>query len=212
MKMKWMAVALALAAVFAASSVQAEDVAGQLVRFKTGEVSFSLLKADGVTPMKAAELKMLSPDDSRVLVEAVSDNLGKAIVALAEGRYLLNVSGRTLSVLEVAADATITACRVVIPDAALMVAGQEEDDDDDEVAGAPVWLKPVVIGGVLVLVAGGAYAIYDHNDDDDDGDDDGLPPPPPPPPPVDDDDDDDDELPPVPPSSDSNIGAPPSGL
>lgn len=212
MKMKWMAVVMAVAAVFAAASVRAEDVAGQLVRFKAGEVSFSLLKADGVTPMKAAELKMLSPDDSRVLVEAVSDNLGKAIVALAEGRYLLNVSGRTLSVLEVAADATLTACRVVIPEAALMVAGQEEDDDDDEVAGAPVWLKPVVIGGVLVLVAGGAYAIYDHNDDDDDGDDEGLPPPPPPPPADDDDDDDDDELPKVPPSSDGGGGAPPSGL
>ena len=201
--MKKLFLAMAAMAVFAAGSVQAADEAGQLVQFKAGEVSFTLLQADGVTPMKAAELKMLSPEDSRVMAEAVSDHLGQAAVALAEGRYLLNVSGRTLSVMDVAADATLTSCRVVVPEAALMVAGQEGEEDQDEV-GAPVWLTPVIIGGVAVLVAGGAYAIYDNNkdDDDDDGDnggDDGLPPPPPPVGGDDDDDDDDrDEIPPSP--------------
>ncbi len=156
-------------ALFAASSVQAEGDAGQLVSLKAGEVSFTLLHSDGVTPMSEAPIKMLATDDSRVLVEAVSDHLGQAAVALSEGRYLLNVSGRTLAVLEATPSAATTSCRVVIPDAALMVAG-EEGEEDDEVVGAPVWLKPVLIGGVAVLVAGGAYAIYDNNDDDDDDD------------------------------------------
>ena len=169
--MKKLYMAIAVAALFAASSVQAADEAGQLVSLKAGDVSFTLLQSDGVTPMGEASIKMLATDDSRVLAEAVSDRLGQAAVALSEGRYLLNVSGRTLAVLEATADATTTSCRVVVPDAALMVAGQdeaEEEDEDDVVA--PVWLTPVVIGGAVVLVAAGGYAIYDNNDDDNDGD------------------------------------------
>jgi len=171
-------------ALVASVSVQAADGDSQLIQFKTGEVSFTLLQSDGVTPLAAAELKMLSPENGGVLAEAVSDRLGRAAVALSEGRYLLNVSGQNLSVLDVASDATLTSCRVVIPDAGMLVAGQEEEVVE---GGAPVWLKPVVIGGVVVLVAGGVgYAIYDNNnDDDDDGDgsgdqqgDGGLPPPP----------------------------------
>ncbi|MGD9780924.1 MAG: hypothetical protein AB7V14_02090 [Kiritimatiellia bacterium] len=167
--MKKLCMAMAAMALFVAGSVQAADEAGELVSLKSGEISFTLLQSDGVTPMSAAPIKMLATDDGRVLVEAVSDHLGQAAVALSEGRYLLNVSGRTLAVLEATAAAATTSCRVVIPDAALMVAG-EEGEEGDEVAGAPVWLKPVLIGGVVVLVAGGAYAIYDNNDDDDDGD------------------------------------------
>lgn len=164
---------LAVAACLA-SGAWAEDPSDQLVRFKTGSVSFSLLQPDGVTPMAGAELQMLSPVDAAVRASAVADRLGKAVLALDEGRYLLNVSGRTLSVLDVADDATLTTCRVVVPEAALLVAGQEEDEDEDRVVLIP-WLKPVVIGGVAVLVAAGGYAVYDHNKDDD-KDDDGIPP------------------------------------
>lgn len=184
---------MAVLALVASVSVQAADGDSQLIQFKTGEVSFTLLQSDGVTPLAAAELKMLSPQDGGVLAETVSDQLGRAAVALSEGRYLLNVSGQNLSVLDVAGDATLTSCRVVVPAAAMLVAGQEEEAGE---GGAPVWLKPVVIGGGVVLVAGVGYAIYDNNDDDDDDDDDqqgddGLPPPPPPAGGDDDDDDDD---------------------
>lgn len=183
---------MAVLALVASVSVQAADGDSQLIQFKTGEVSFTLLQSDGVTPLAAAELKMLSPQDGGVLAETVSDQLGRAAVALSEGRYLLNVSGQNLSVLDVAGDATLTSCRVVVPAAAMLVAGQEEEAGE---GGAPVWLKPVLIGGAVVFVAGAGYAIYDHNDDDDDDDDeddqgdDGLPPPPA----GDDDDDDDDD-------------------
>ena len=155
------------------------------MKFKTGDVSITLLQSDGITPMGAAEIKMLAADDSRVLAESVSDRLGQAVVMLTEGRYLLNVSGRTLAVVEATGDATLTACRVVVPDAALMVAGAEaEEDDDDTVAAAPLWLKPVVIGGVVVLAGAGGYAIYDHNKDSDDDDEEPVPVPTPTPTPT----------------------------
>ena len=175
---KWIGIVLA-AAMLLTCGAWAADTAGELVRFKTGDVSFTLLQADGITPMGAAEIKMLAADDSRVLAESVSDRLGQAIVMLTEGRYLLNVSGRTLAVVEAAGDATLTACRVVVPDAALMVAGAEAEEDDDTVAGAPLWLKPVVIGGVVVLAGVGGYAIYDHNKDNDDDNEEPVPTPTP---------------------------------
>ncbi len=172
-KGKWIAITLTVA-MLAACGAWAESE--QLVRFKTGEVSFTLLKSDGATPLAGTELQLLSPQDADVQAEAVSDRLGKAVLSLVEGRYLLNVSGRTLSVLDVADDASLMVCRVVVPDAALMVAGQEEDEDEDRAVLVP-WLKPVAIGGVAVLVAAGGYAIYDHNKDDD-KDDPPLPPEP----------------------------------
>lgn len=194
-----MRIAMALMAVLALAipgSVQADEGDGQLIRFKAGEISFTLLQSDGVMPMSAAELKLLSPENGSVQAEAVSDHLGRAAVALSEGRYLLNVSGQNLSVLDVAGDATLTSCRVVVPDAALLVAGQEEEEEEDDDDNIGAILVPVLIGGAVVFVAAGAYAVYDHNKDDDDKDgDDGNPPPPPPANPKDKDDDDDDDGP-----------------
>ena len=167
---------LALAAVLVLTGgAWAEDPSGQLVRFKAGEVSFTLLQSDGITPMGGAELKMLADDDSRVRAEAVADRSGQAKVDLADGRYLLNVSGRTLAVLEAAGDATLTSCRVVVPDAAMMVAGAAEEESNPPPKRGAYWLKPVMIGGMLVFTGIGGYAIYDHNNDDDDDD---VPPPP----------------------------------
>jgi len=138
------------------------DNSGELARFKSGTLSFTLLESDGVTPMNGAAIQMQAPEDAAVVAESISDKQGNADLVLVEGRYLLNVSGRTLSVLEVADDASLTACRVVVPSSAMLVAGQEEETA--VVAGTGSTLTPVVIGGVAVLAAAGGYAIYDHND------------------------------------------------
>ena len=183
MKLKIVALVVAVAAWVATVAVQAENDPAQLVRFKPGAISFTLLQADGETPLNAAKLELLAPKGSRALAEAVSDPQGLAVVTLATGQYRLNVSGRTLSVLEVADDATLTTCRVVVPEdnrkaGAVLVGG----------TAATTMLTPVLIGGGLVLAAAGGYAIYDNNQDDDDDNpndstgnptDDAVPPPPP---------------------------------
>ena len=182
---KWVVFVLAVLTI--AGTVWAVDPAGELVRFKSGTLSFTLLEADGVTPMNGAAIQMQAPEDAAVMAESVSDKQGNADLTLAAGRYLLNVSGRTLSVLEVADDATLTACRVVVPATALMVAGADADaeadaeEEEENRKGAFIWLKPVVIGGVAVLVAAGGYAIYDNNQDDDDNNEPVVPPAPVPP-------------------------------
>ena len=151
--------ALILSVPFAA---QATD---QLVQFKAGEISMAVLESDGVTPLQSASIKMLSPEDNSVLTETVSDNLGKAVLALEEGRYLLNISDVTLAVMDVSADAEITSCRVVMPAASMLVAGQEAQDDDDAAGGTSVsgaWIVPAgIVAGAAILI-GGAWAIIDH--------------------------------------------------
>lgn len=161
----------------------AAQAADQLVQFKAGEISMAVLESDGVTPLQSASIKMLSPEDNSVLSETVSDDLGKAVLALEEGRYLLNISDVTLAVMDVSADATITSCRVVMPAAAMLVAGQEAKDGKDgkkgggasesgaaaaggaggaAVAGGSSWMLPVgIITGAAILI-GGTWAYVDH--------------------------------------------------
>ena len=154
----------------------AAQAADQLVQFKAGEISMAVLESDGVTPLQSASIKMLSPEDNSVLSETVSDNFGKAVLALEEGRYLLNISDVTLAVMDVSADAAISSCRVVMPAASMLVAGQEAQDNQDgggaSASGAAVaggtgaglasWIVPAGIVAGTAIIIGGAWAIIDH--------------------------------------------------
>ncbi len=166
------AMTMALALVLgAAMAVQAAD---QLVQFKAGDIAMTVLDSDGVSPLADASIKMLSPEDNAVLSETVSDDFGKAVLALEEGRYLLNISDITLAVMDVTADGATTSCRVVVPAAAMLVAGQEAKDSKDgggaSASGAAVaggsglgsWVVPAgIVAGAAILI-GGAWAIIDH--------------------------------------------------
>ena len=159
-------------AAFVATAGSESQSQGQWVRFKTGEVSLTLLDSNGVLPMKNAEVKLLSSEDNKELLSTISDGSGRAMVTMDAGRYLLNVSGRTLAVVEFADDATLTSCRVVVPAQDMMVAGQE-----GAVAGS--MLVPLIVGGTAVLV----IPVYEHVDDESEEDEeDGgntVPPPAP---------------------------------
>ena len=54
---------MAVLALVASVSVQAADGDSQLIQFKTGEVSFTLLQSDGVTPLAAAEYAVARAGD-----------------------------------------------------------------------------------------------------------------------------------------------------
>ncbi len=166
--------AITLALALALSVSLAAQAADQLVQFKAGEIAMTVLDSDGVSPLADASIKMLSPEDNAVLSETVSDDFGKAVLALEEGRYLLNISDITLAVMDVTADGATTSCRVVVPAAAMLVAGQEAKDSKDgggaSASGAAVaggsglgsWVVPAgIVAGAAILI-GGAWAIIDH--------------------------------------------------
>jgi hypothetical protein len=163
-----MALALVLGA---AMAVQAAD---QLVQFKAGSIDMTVLESDGVSPLADASIKMLSTEDNSVLSETVSDDLGKAVLALEEGRYLLNISDVTLAVMDVSPDAALTSCRVIMPAASMLVAGQEAKEaaagggasaSGAAVAGGSTLGSFVVPAGIIAgaaILVGGVWAVADH--------------------------------------------------
>lgn len=169
-------IALSAIALFAVAAV---SLAGSLHQFKAGDISFSVLDKDAVSPVASASIKLISSESGDVVAEATADELGQAVLALEAGRYLLNISDLNLAVFDVSSVEGISACRVIMPDEALLVGGADQDDaavGGGGAAGAAAggtFLGSSVIwpiaGGVAIIgatVAAG-IAIAEHNDDDD---------------------------------------------
>ena len=192
-KQNWMGMILACAMLAAGAAVAAEEVI-----FKSGDLAFTILKSDGVTPVEGAEVKVKASARSKALAESVTDKQGNVVLNLAAGQYVLNVVGRNISEMKVADDGVLSVCRVVLDDdkAGLVLAGGAAAAATTAGAagagaagaGAAIGaaavgagtLSTVVIGGVAVMVAaGGGYAVYDHNKDDDDKDEEPVVPPTP---------------------------------
>lgn len=153
--------ALSALALFAVASMA---LAGALDQFKAGDISFSVLDKDGATPLASASIKLISSGSGDVVAEATADEMGQAVVALDAGRYLLNISDINLAVFDVSSVEGISACRVIMPDAALLVGGQDDDNTNDAAAGGgAAWVWPVVGGVAAVAVLVGAGFVIDHN-------------------------------------------------
>lgn len=144
-----------------------------VVQFKAGDISISVLDTDATTPMQTASVKALDATSGAVAAEAVSDELGQAVLSLDAGRYVMNVNDLNLAVFDVSAVEGLSLCRVIMPDAALLVGGQEAKDlkgGGTSASGAAVaggtgigtWVVPAgVVAGAAILI-GGAWAIIDH--------------------------------------------------
>ena len=171
---RWAAVLALCGAVASAHAVQ-----DSVVKFKSGPVALTVMDANGVQPLQNTEVKLQAVENGQDLARSQSDTAGKASLSMPSGRYLLNVAGRQLCVVEFADDATLTACRVVVPNRARLVGGAEEKKDD---TGGMV---PILIGGGVVLVGGVvAAAVISHNRGGNDNTPTPAPTPKPTPPPA----------------------------
>ena len=162
---------ICVAVLFLAASMA---FAVDIVQFKAGDISISVLDTDAVTPMQTASVKALDAASGAVASEAVSDELGQAVLSLDAGRYVMNVNDLNLAVFDVSAVEGLSLCRVIMPDAALLVGGQEAKDSKKgggtSASGAAVagenglgtWVVPAgIVAGAAILI-GGAWAIIDH--------------------------------------------------
>ena len=165
---------ICVAALFLAASMA---FAVDIVQFKAGDISISVLDTDAVTPMQTASVKALDAASGAVAAEAVSDELGQAVLSLDAGRYVMNINDLNLAVFDVSAVEGLSLCRVIMPDAALLVGGQEAKDGNDykkggafSSSGAAVagestlgsWVVPAgIVAGAAILI-GGAWAIIDY--------------------------------------------------
>lgn len=145
-------------------AVASMALASGLNQFKAGDISFSVLDKDGTTPLASASIKLISSGSGDVVAEATADEMGQAVVALDAGRYLLNISDINLAVFDVSSVEGISACRVIMPDAALLVGGQDDDDNGAAAGGGgAAWVWPVVGGVAAVALLVGAGFVIDHN-------------------------------------------------
>jgi hypothetical protein len=164
--------AIGIAALFVAASMA---FAVDIVQFKAGDISVSVLDTDATTPMQTASVKAIDAASGAVAAEAVSDELGQAVLSLDAGRYVMNVNDLNLAVFDVSAVDGLSLCRIIMPDAALLVGGQEAKTDGGAsasgvavagggvgMAGGASWVVPAgIVAGAAILV-GAAWAIIDH--------------------------------------------------
>ena len=171
-----------LVAVALASSVMAADVqkkAANVPSVKAGKCSITLLNADGVKPMANAKLKLQSTKDAKKVVKADTNKAGLCVLKnVEEGRYVLSVNDKVLTLFDVSKDGKLDWCRIIVSDKPMLVGGQDAAGGAaaDEAGftflgldgGAAV--AAAVAGGAIVAggVGWGGYAIYDNNRSDDD--------------------------------------------
>ena len=185
-RMNWIGMVLA-ACLLMSPVAWAVEKADQPVIFKSGDISFTILKSDGETPVDGAKIKLSHSAKSKVLAEAVANKDGQAVIPLKAGKYFLKVEGHDISDMNVADEATIAECRVILDnDKAGLILGSGAGAAAAGVAAAGTGaaaagtgaavaagtaatigagtFTTVVVGGAAVMVAaGGGYAVYDHN-------------------------------------------------
>lgn len=154
-----------------AGTAMASDTEGPshgLLKLKAGSCIFTLLDSNGVKPIADSTLSLASVKDGKSIAKTAPDRMGRCVLNVPEGRHILRVNERNITIVEASDAAKIKECRILLSEDALVVGGQEEEVEKKKKGGAP-WLtgKTVVIGTVAVLTAGAGYAIYEHNKDDD---------------------------------------------
>jgi hypothetical protein len=150
--------ALSALALFAVASMA---MAVDIVQFKAGDISVSVLDTDATTPMQTASVKALDASSGDVAAEAVSDELGQAVLSLDAGRYVMNVNDLNLAVFDVSAVEGLSLCRIIMPDASLLVGGQEASEGGTGgTVGGSTWMIPAGIAAAILL--GGSYAAIEN--------------------------------------------------
>ncbi len=169
--------ATCMIAVILASAVLA--TAGETLKINipsvtSGKCSMTLLDKDGIRPLAGAKLSLLTVKDGSEATSVVTDQAGKCIVKLEEGRYILNVNDKNITLVDASEKGQMAWCRIVVSDKPMLVGGQTEGEVvavSGGLFGAGTTGSIAIIGGVTCVVVGGvAYAIDEYNDDDDDDD------------------------------------------
>lgn len=117
---------IALVGLLVAGSVMAaNNQSTALVKMKSGTCVFKMLDASGIKPLNGADLKLNNVDNGKMVAEAKANRNGVASVDVNDGRYVVSVDGKKLAIVDASAVASITECRLIVPDMPMQVGGQE---------------------------------------------------------------------------------------
>ena len=166
----WMAVAVVASTLVASAGVQQKI---KIPSVTSGTCSITLLEADGIKPMAAADVKLIDAKDETKVVASTTDAAGKCIVKLEDGRYVLSVNGANLTLLDASKAGQMAWCRIVVSETPMLVGGQTAGEtvvvSGGLFSGATTG-SIVFIGGLACVTVGGvAYAIDDYQPDGNSG-------------------------------------------
>ena len=166
--MTWMSIALIATAIMATA---ADELKVKIPSVTSGECSITLLEADGIRPMVNADLKLQATKDGSIAASTVSDKSGKCIVKLEDGRYILSVDGKNLTLIDASKKGEMAWCRIVVSAKPMLVGGQVAGETVAVSGGlfgtGTVGTIAIVAGVTIVTVAGVDYIVDEFEDDGD---------------------------------------------
>ena len=116
-----------IAALVTAGFAATPENTDEVIAVKTGDVVFKALSTDLKTHFGGAPIAFINVDDAKQRQEVLTDEGGACTVHLDAGRYLLEVGGDNVAVVEAAADNTLREVRLLAAHRALVFGGQDED-------------------------------------------------------------------------------------
>ncbi len=96
-----------------------------LLRMKTGDIKLTILDPDGIRPMAGVDVKVQDARDASRMIQTTTDRAGSCAMTLESGTYGLAIGGKTVALLESAADAETAHLRLVTPRKPLLIGGAE---------------------------------------------------------------------------------------
>ncbi len=164
----WMSVAV-IASALTVSATEQQKI--NIPSLTSGTCSITLLEADGIKPMAAANVKIIDARETTKVVASTTDASGKCIVKLEDGRYVLSVNDKNITLLDASKNGAMAWCRIVVSETPMLVGGQVAGEVVAISGGlfgtGTVGTIAIVAGATIVTVAGVDYAVDEYEDDGD---------------------------------------------
>lgn len=132
-----------VALAIASSVIASEKSEVKIPSMKTGKCKITLMDKDNINPLAGATLKLQSIKDAKNITSVEANKAGLCILDITEGRYVLSVNDKILTLIDASKDGQLAWCRIVVSEKSMLIGGQE----------------PVTTGGFTFLgLSGGAAA------------------------------------------------------
>jgi len=158
-----------LALLLTATTLTAAQGEKRIPTLKVGKCEITLLDSNGIKPLSGATLTLQQAESGKTAVSAVASKSGLCAITVTEGRYVLSVNDKPVTLLNAAKDGQMAWARIVLSDSPMMVGGQEGATTATFTylgLSGPQAVAAAVAAGVITVGAGGAI-IYNQVKDDD---------------------------------------------
>jgi len=151
----------------AATTLMAATPEKRIPTLKVGKCAITLLDSNGIKPLSGAGLLLTNAEDGKVAVSAVANKSGLCEITVAEGRYLLSINEKPVTLLNASKEGEMAWARIVLGDSPMLVGGQEGATEATFTfmgLSGQAAVTAAVAAGVITVGAGGAI-IYNEVDD-----------------------------------------------